>query len=67
MNDITDRSTQVAAASEQQSAVAEEVSKNIENIRDVASENTEISKQMMNSSDELATLIIDLKSMLKAI
>ncbi len=67
MNDITDRSTQVAAASEQQSSVAEEVSKNIENIREVASENSEISRQMMNSSQELATLITDLKSMLRAI
>ena len=67
MTNITDRSTQVAAASEQQSAVAEEVSQNIYNIREVATRNTEISKRMMSSSEELATLIVDLKSMLKAI
>jgi len=67
MVNITDRSTQVAAASEEQSAVAEEVSRNICNIREVATENSDISKQMMKSSEELATLIVDLKSMLKAI
>lgn len=67
MNTITDQSTQVAAASEEQSAVAEEVTRNIENIREVAAGNSEVSKQMMKSSEELSTLIVDLKSMLKAI
>ncbi|MAY42844.1 MULTISPECIES: PAS domain-containing methyl-accepting chemotaxis protein [unclassified Neptuniibacter] len=67
MNNITDQSSQVAAASEQQSAVAEEVSRNVENIRAVAEGNSDISKQMMQSSEELSSLIVELKSMLKAI
>jgi aerotaxis receptor len=64
---ISDRSTQVAAASEEQSAVVEVVSKNIMNIRNVAEKNEHISHKMKESSTELTSLIIDLKSMLKAI
>lgn len=67
MLNITDRSTQVAAASEQQSAVAEEVNSNIESIRSVASENNNISKKMQHSSKELSVLVTDLRSMLQAI
>lgn len=67
MLDITDRSTQVAAASEQQSSVADEVSRNIESIRSVASENNDIAKRMKDSSSELTELVTDLKSMLQAI
>lgn len=67
MNSITDSSTQVAAASEEQSAVAEEVSQNIVSIREVAGQNHEISKKMTRSSEELSTLVKELKSMLQAI
>lgn len=67
MLNITDQSTQVAAASEQQSAVAEEVNKNIETIRCVASENNNISQKMKHSSNELSVLVTDLRSMLQAI
>jgi PAS domain S-box-containing protein len=67
MLNITDRSTQVAAASEQQSAVAEEVNSNIESIRSVASENNDISQKMQHSSKELSVLVTDLRSMLQAI
>ena len=67
MLNITDRSTQVAAASEQQSAVAEEVNSNIESIRSVASENNNISQKMQHSSKELSVLVTDLRSMLQAI
>lgn len=67
MLNITDRSTQVAAASEQQSAVAEEVTKNIETIREVAVGNNSISQKMQSSSKELSVLVTDLRSMLQAI
>lgn len=67
MLDITDRSTQVAAASEQQSAVAEEVSRNITNIREIAAENNTIAQSTNESSKELSELVGDLKSMMKAI
>ncbi|MAY41017.1 MULTISPECIES: PAS domain-containing protein [unclassified Neptuniibacter] len=67
MLNITDRSTQVAAASEQQSAVAEEVNSNIEPIGSVASENNDISQKIQHSSKELSVLVTDLRSMLQAI
>lgn len=67
MLNITDRATQVAAASEQQSSVASEVNRNIESIRGVASENQTIAHQMKRSSGELTVLVTDLKSMLQAI
>lgn len=67
MLNITDRSSQVAAASEEQSAVAEEVSRNIVNIREIATENSDIAKRTTKSSQELSSLVVDLKSMLKAI
>jgi len=67
MLSISDSSTQVAAASEEQSAVAEEVSRNIVNIRSVAEENEYIALEMRASSVELTNLVVDLKSMIKAI
>ncbi|WP_415897320.1 methyl-accepting chemotaxis protein [Neptuniibacter sp. QD72_48] len=67
MLNITDLSTQVAAASEEQSSVSDEVSRNIESIRDVTSENHAIAKRMKDSSVELTNLVTDLKSMLQAI
>lgn len=67
MLDITDRSTQVAAASEEQSAVAEEVSRNITNIREISAENNAIAQSTNESSKELSNLVNDLKSMMKAI
>jgi aerotaxis receptor len=67
MMGISDSSTQVAAASEEQSAVAEEVSQNIVNIRTVAEQNEFIAREMSSSSVELTKLVVDLKSMLKAI
>ncbi|MGH1461196.1 MAG: methyl-accepting chemotaxis protein [Neptuniibacter sp.] len=67
MLDITDRSTQVAAASEEQSAVSEEVSRNIANIREISAENNSIAQRTSASSQELSVLVNDLKSMMKAI
>jgi methyl-accepting chemotaxis protein len=67
MNAITDSSTQVATASEQQSAVSDEVNRNINAIRQIAMQNHEISRQMKHSSHELSEMVIDLKSMIQAI
>ncbi|MEH6446812.1 MAG: PAS domain-containing methyl-accepting chemotaxis protein [Oceanospirillaceae bacterium] len=67
MLSISDSSTQVAAASEEQSAVAEEVNRNIVNIRGVAEQNGLIAEKMKDSSADLSNLVIELKSMLKAI
>jgi PAS domain S-box-containing protein len=67
MHSISDSSIQVAAASEEQSAVAEEVSRNIVNIRNVAEQNELIAQKMKGSSSELTNLVIELKSMIRAI
>jgi PAS domain S-box-containing protein len=64
---ISDNSALVATASKEQSEVAEEVSKNIMNIRSIAEENSHISQEMRDSSVELTSLVVDLRSMLKAI
>jgi PAS domain S-box-containing protein len=67
MLSISDSSNQVATASEEQSAVAEEVSRNIINIRNVAEQNELIAQKMRDSSVELTNLVIELKSMIRAI
>jgi methyl-accepting chemotaxis protein len=66
MIEITDRSTQVAAASEEQSAVSEEVSRNIHNIRNISSNNLAAAGKTADASKDLSELILDLKSTVKA-
>ncbi|MGY8871844.1 MAG: methyl-accepting chemotaxis protein [Pseudomonadales bacterium] len=66
MIEITDRSTQVAAASEEQSAVSEEVSRNIHNIRNISSNNLAAAGKTADASKDLSQLILDLKSTVKA-
>ncbi len=53
---IDDMATQIASASEEQAAVAEEMSKNISNISSVTENSAEGSKQISISSEELAKL-----------
>jgi aerotaxis receptor len=66
MVDITDRSIQVAAASEEQSAVSEEVSRNIHNIRDISAANKEAADRTTAASKDLNALILELKATVKA-
>lgn len=66
MIEISDRSTQVAAASEEQSAVSEEVSRNIYNIRDISEANRSAAEQTSAASNDLNNLILDLKATVKA-
>lgn len=66
MVEISDRSTQVAAASEEQSAVSEEVSRNINNIRDISEHNRAAAEKTSAASNDLNNLIQDLKATVKA-
>jgi methyl-accepting chemotaxis protein len=56
VNIISDMSTQIAAAAEQQSTVAEEVSRNTNNISDVNIKNSGSVQEIVNSTQELAML-----------
>ena len=53
---ITDSNTQISSAAEQQSAVTQDISQNMTNIRNIAMENSCISEQTTKSSEELASL-----------
>jgi aerotaxis receptor len=66
MLEITDRSTQVATAAEEQSAVAEEVSRNIHNIREISANNLSAADKTSDASKDLNILISDLKCTVKA-
>lgn len=53
---ISSMNMQIASASEEQTAVAEEINKNVTNISHVADENARASNQLSSSSDDLAQL-----------
>lgn len=61
VNNITEQNTEVASASEQQSAVAEEISRNLISIRQSAEANREGSADAMQASEELSSLAINMK------
>jgi methyl-accepting chemotaxis protein len=57
---INDMNMQIASASEQQSIVAEDINKNVVNVKRVAEENAVASNQTSSSSAEIARLAEDL-------
>lgn len=57
---INDMNMQIASASEQQSIVAEDINKNVVNVKRVAEENAVASNQTSSSSTEIARLAEDL-------
>ena len=63
VNTITDMSAQIASAAEQQSAVAEEINRNIIEIADIADQNSTASNQTASASAELSRLSNELKKM----
>lgn len=60
---ITSMNIQIATASEEQSAVAEEINQNVVNISHVADENAQASNQLSASSDDLAQLASELQQL----
>jgi len=60
---INDMNTQIATAAEQQSAVAEEINKNILNISDIVDRTADGASQTSTASDELANLAIQLQQL----
>jgi len=59
---IDDMATHIASASEEQAAVAEEMSRNISNISAVTEQSAQSSQQISQSSEELAKLAADIQS-----
>ncbi|RDE19013.1 methyl-accepting chemotaxis protein [Motiliproteus coralliicola] len=62
---ISDMNTQIASAAEEQKAVAEDVSRNINEIATMAMENGEGSKQLTATSEELSQLAQQLQSQIR--
>ena len=60
---INDMNTQIASASEEQSAVAEEINKNITNISDVAQHTADGASQTASASQQLAQLAEELQGL----
>jgi len=60
---INDMNTQIATAAEQQSAVAEEINKNILNISDIVDRTADGASQTSLASEELASLAIQLQQL----
>ncbi|WP_246221728.1 methyl-accepting chemotaxis protein [Marichromatium bheemlicum] len=60
---INDMNTQIASAAEEQSAVAEEIDRNIANIAQSVDTTSQTSGQIASASDELAKLAAELQEM----
>ncbi len=60
---IEDMATHIASASEEQAAVSEEISRNINNISGVTEQSAQSSLQISQNSDELAKLASDIQGL----
>ena len=60
---ISDMNTQIASAAEEQSAVSDEINKNVANINQVADSVTESAGQTAQASSQLARLAADLQTL----
>ncbi len=61
---VTDLVTQVAAASEEQSAASEQISKNVEAINQVTQESTFGVQQIAKAAEDLSNLTVNLQSLI---
>ena len=60
---INDMNTQISDAAEQQSLVAENINKNVLNVKDIAQENAAASEETRSASTEIAKLAEQLKAL----
>lgn len=60
---INDMNTHIASAAEEQSAVSDEINRNISTISSVAEQNTESAEQTSRASEELAHLATELQTL----
>ncbi len=66
MTVVSDMSTHIATAAEQQSAVAEEINRNISNIRQIGGDTASSSEQMSQAADSLARLATGLQDLVNS-
>ena len=66
VNEISDLNSQIAAAAEQQSVVANEINNNLVRIKDVAETTTEGARKTEQANQKIATSLIDLHTSLNA-
>jgi methyl-accepting chemotaxis protein len=66
MGAIADMNTHIATAAEEQSAVAEEINRNISNIRQIAGDAASSSEQMSQAADSLARLAAGLQDLVNS-
>ena len=64
VNTIADMTAQIASAAEEQSAVSEEINRNISNISQISDNNATGSTQTSAASSQLASLSVELQQML---
>ena len=62
---IEDMNTQIASAAEEQTAVAEEINRNVNNISGMSSEVTQSVSQTTQASEQLAQLATEMQTMVK--
>ncbi|WP_019625428.1 PAS domain-containing methyl-accepting chemotaxis protein [Thioalkalivibrio sp. ALJT] len=62
---ITEMNTQIATAVEEQSAVSEEINRNVTSIRDVASETGSVSGQARDASERMQAEAVELKALIQ--
>ncbi|WP_006786649.1 methyl-accepting chemotaxis protein [Thiorhodospira sibirica] len=65
MTAITDMNTQIASAAEEQSAVTEEINRNVANITHAVDETANSMRQIISASEELSSLATDLQTKIK--
>ncbi|NVK42482.1 MAG: PAS domain-containing protein [Oceanospirillaceae bacterium] len=66
LSEVSDRCIQVASASEEQSAVADEISHNILKIREIAEANVQASDVTDSATGDIEQLVTELRSAVKA-
>ena len=64
VNRISDMNTQIASAAEQQTAVAEEINRNVVNINQVSEANAEGAERTADSGEELAVIAGQLRALM---
>lgn len=65
MSKISDMSSQVATAAEEQGAVSEEINRNVVSVSDLSNENLSGTQQVSSSSQQLAALASELQEVVK--